>query len=880
MKRSLRNVLAAAMALVFVACIALPSLAAKKAVEPEKSSTGRFAVSDVTVNSAKNPAGVDGSVYVGWLLNSPEKNTSQTAYQIVISNGKKPVYDSGKVNSAESAYVPVKMKLKPMTDYKVAVTSWDNHGNKAVGTGVFSSGKVNSKWDAKWITIPEDYDHESPDFLFEKNFNVTKPVKKAVLFSTALGCYVPFLNGKRATQDYFAPGYTQYNKRVQYNTNDVTSQLHQGVNTIITEVAPGWYTGRLGLVTDGEQFGKARALLQELHIVYTDGTEDVVSTDNTWNYSTNGPRRFTSFFDGETYDARYSMTKGPWKKAVEYRGKTPKITEDTGSPVRKGAVVPAKNIGHGIYDFGRNFAGIIHVKLKAPAGRKVHITHAELLKDGKMYRENLRTAKAEVNYTTKDGEQEYEPLFTYMGFRYAQIEAPKGVEIEDVYGTELFSEMEQIGNFETNDKRINQLQKNITTSQKANFIDIPTDCPQRDERSGWTGDISVFSPTGAYNYNMDRFMTKWLTDVRAGQLAAGGIQMVTPTPPKMLPTGVMADSVWGDAILYVPWNVYESTGNINMLTDNYKAMKKWVNYAVSLSKAGKRPYIWENGFHFGDWLAPDTDMQGGTKRAEYTSTCYLAHSTDLLSRIATILGKDGDAKKYQKENQKIKDAFQKYLVGEDGHLKKDFQSAYVLALEFDMLTDAQRPLALNDLVKNIEKNGNHLTTGFVGTPYLLYALSDNGRKDKAYDLLFQDTCPSWLYEVKAGGTSIWERWDGLRPDGTVNVTNVGTNNMVSFNHYAYGCVGDWMYRNSAGIQPLSAGYKKIRIQPLMDKRMTHAKSSHKTPYGVVATNWTNNNGHFTMSVRVPCNTTAEIVLPNGQKTTVGSGTYKFACNVK
>lgn len=873
MKRALRNVLSAAMALLFMACIALPSFAAEK----QQSLT----LSDVKVNSAKNPVGVDRNVYVGWILNSAAKDTVQTAYQIVVKNGKKTAYDSGKVNSSDSAYVPVNMKLSPMTDYTVEVTSWDNHGNKASGETAFSSGKVSSSWKGKWITVPETYDHNSPDFLFRKNFNVSKPIKKAVLFSTALGCYVPFINGARAAEDYFAPGYTQYDQRIQYNTYDVTSYVGYGKNTLTTEVAPGWYTGRLGLVMEGEQYGKACALLQELHILYEDGTEDVVSTDGSWEYSLGGPRRFTSFFDGEKVDARKSIASGPWNKVSLYKEKTPKITEDTGSPVRKGARVSATNIGNGIYDFGRNFAGIIHVKMRAKAGNTVHITHAELLKDGKLYRDNLRTAKAEEYYTTKDGQQDYEPLFTYMGFRYAQIEAPKGVEILDVYGTELFSSMEKIGEFETNNPLVNQLQKNIETSQKANFVDIPTDCPQRDERCGWTGDISAFSPTGAYNYNMDRFMTKWLSDVRAGQSKEGGIQIITPTPPKMEGTAnQLADSVWGDVILYVPWNVYESTGNLNMLTDNYSAMKKWVNFAVSLAKQGERPYIWENGQHFGDWLAPDTDLQGGIKRANYTSTSYLAHSTELMGQIAEILGRDFDAAHFRRENKKIKEAYQKYLVKKDGHLKEDFQSAYVLALEFNMLTKAQRPLAVADLVKNIEKNGNHLTTGFVGTPYLLYALSDNGRKNKAYDLLFQDTCPSWLYEVKAGGTSIWERWDGLRPDGTVNVSNVGSGNMVSFNHYAYGCVGDWMYRNSAGIQPLSAGYKKIRIQPLMDKRMTHAKSSHKTPYGVAATDWSTNNGHFTMTVKVPCNTTAEIVLPNGQKTKVGSGTYEFTCDVK
>lgn len=874
MKKCMHVALSLVMAVVFLTCVAIPAFAAGN----------KLTLSDLTVNSAKEPTGVDSNVYLSWILNSSEKNTNQTAYQIRVSNGDKTIFDSGKVNSQASAYVPVDVKLKPATTYKVDVTSWDNHNNRAKANTQFTSGKVNQGWDAKWITIPESYNYESPDFIFKKTFNVTKPVKKATLYGTALGCYVPFLNGSRVSDDYFAPGYTQYSDSIQYNTYDVTRQIKQGANTALTEVAPGWYTGRLGLITEGEQWGKARALLQEIRIEYTDGSKDVIGTDDTWQYSTNGPRRFTSFFDGEKYDAAKKVGDGPFKAVSLYKDKTPKIRENTGNPVRKGAKVPAKNIGNGIYDFGRNFAGIIHVTMKAKAGETVHITHAELLKDGKMYRDNLRTAKAEEYYTTVDGKQDYEPLFTYMGFRYAQIEAPKDVEILDVYGTELFSTMEKIGNFETNDPLINQLQKNIETSQKANFVDIPTDCPQRDERSGWTGDISVFSPTAAYNYNIDRFMEKWLTDVRAAQKKNGLIPMIVPTNGaenhlKDFYLAYMNDAVWGDAIIYVPWALYQSTGNVRVLEENFDAMKGWLGYELRQAGIGI-PYIWGlGGMHYGDWLAPDTDTVGGMTRADYTSTEYMAHSADLVSQIAKILGKDSDAKKYAREYENTKKAFQTYLVKPDGHLRRDFQSAYVLALEFDLLTPEQRQLALDDLVKNIEKNGNHLTTGFVGTPYLLSSLSDNGRTDKAYDLLFQDTCPSWLYEVKAGATSIWERWDGLKPDGSVNESGVGSGNMVSFNHYAYGCVGDWMYRSSAGIQPASAGYKTIRIQPLMDKanRMTSAKSSHKTPYGVVSVDWTKSGGTFKMNVTVPCNTTAQIVLPNGQTRTVGSGTYSFSC---
>ncbi len=875
MRKYVRMVLSLCLALSLVLCMAVPGFAAGK----------DLILTDVKVNSAVEPTGVDSNVYLSWVLNSTQRDTRQSAYQVKVSSGEKTVYNGKKIAGESSAYVPVDMKLKPATKYAVEVTSWDNHGNKAKGKTSFTSGKVNQSWDAKWITIPEEYSYDSPDFLFKKTFKVEKEVKKATLYGTALGCYVPFLNNERVGEEYFAPGYTEYSKRIQYNTYDITSQVKQGKNTLLTEVAPGWYTGRLGLITEGNQWDtKARALLQEVRIEYTDGSEDVIGTDDTWTYSTNGPRQFTSFFDGENYDANKTMQQGPFKAVSLYKDKVPEITENTGSPVTKGEKVAAKSLGNGIYDFGRNFAGLIHIKVKAPAGKKIHITHAEILHNGEMYTENLRTAKAEVNYITKEGEQEYEPLFTYMGFRYAQIEAEQGVEIEEVYGTELFTDMEQIGSFETSNADINQLQKNIITSQRANFVDIPTDCPQRDERSGWTGDISVFSPTAAYNCDITRFMRKWCTDMRLAQHKDGVIPMVVPDHNaskhlKDFYLAYMNDAVWGDAIIYVPWAVYESTGDISILVENYDAMKKWVGYELKQASVGV-PYIWGlGGMHYGDWLAPDTDIIGGMTRADVTSTAYMAHSCDLLNQIATLMGKDKDAKYYRKQNANIKKAFQTYVVKPDGHLRRDFQSAYVLALEFDMLTDTQRKYAIEDLVANIEKNDDHLTTGFVGTPYLLFSLSNNGRSDKAYDLLFQDTCPSWLYEVKAGATSIWERWDSLQPDGTINETQTGSDNMVSFNHYAYGCVGDWMYRNTAGIQPLEAGYKKIRIKPLMDDRLTSAKSSHKTPYGTVSVSWNKVGSTFTMKVEVPCNTTAEIILPNGAKATVGSGTYNYTCNL-
>lgn len=837
-------------------------------------------LSRLDINSAEHPLGVDSNVYFTWNMESQEKNTNQTAYRIRVANGKDKVYDSGKVTSPDSAYVHADFKLKPMTRYDVKVKVWDNHGKTADKKSYFTTGKVDQSWKSKWITLPdsETYNENSPAFIFRKVFNIDKPVEKAFLYGTALGCYAPFLNGSRVSDDYFAPGYTQYNKRIQYNTYDVTDRMKQGENHLLAEVVPGWYSGRLAGMIDrtAGHWGTKRALNMELRIQYKDGSEDVIGTDDSWQYSTNGPIRFASFFDGETYDANKTLEGGPFHSAVIYKDSTPKIVENTGSPVRKDEKVSARNLGNGIYDFGRNFAGIIHVKLKAPKGRRVIVDHAEVLKDGKLYTESLRTAKDEITYTTRDGEQDYEPLFFYTGFRYAQLKTEPDVQIEDVYGTELHTDMQKAGDFSTSSSDLNQLQKNIMTSTKANLMDIPTDCPQRDERAGWTGDFAVFAPTAAYNYNLDRFVRKWMTDLRAAQRSDGLVPLTIPDNQNVFNKNV-SDNVWGDAVIYVPWAVYESTGDITQLSENFDAMKKWMKYVERKSKAG-RPYLCDAGFHFGDWLAPNTDTLTNMSRSQYTSTAHFAHASDLMTEISRILGKSSDEKYFQNLKQKIKNAYQTYLVGSDGHIKNGFQSAYVLALEMDLLTPEQRTLAVSDLVNDIEKNGTHLSTGFMGTPYILYALSHNGKTQKAYDLLFQDTCPSWLYMVRAGGTSIWERWDALTPEGEVNLSGSDSTNMVSFNHYAYGSVGDWMYWNIGGIQPVSPGYKRARICPLMDGRLSSGKASHETPYGTLAADWTANSGKFHMTVKVPCNTTAEIILPNGQKTTVGSGTYEFRCD--
>ena len=749
-------------------------------------------------------------------------------------------------------------------------------------------------WKGKWITGPGniDKDEQLAPYVFRKTIECSKTVVTAELFASALGCYQILINGKKISERYFAPGYTQYDKRVLFNRYDVKDFFDDKEVTIDAEVAGGWYAGRLGLTLKGNRFGTKRAFLMELHIYFEDDSELVVSTDESWLVTCDGPRRFASFFDGEIYDARMKLENARWTSAKPYRGKLPESTEeDDGVPVLRHELLRPKKIWRGsdgetLVDFGRNIAGIVQLgPFRGKKGHKVTVRHGEIIQNGALYVENLRTAKARLDYICTDGMQEYRPEFTYMGFQYVSI---TGMDVaqDNIGAWELYSDMPVAGSFECSDENLNQLQRNIVTSLKANFVDIPTDCPQRDERSGWTGDIAVFAPTAAFNMDISQFMKKWLRDLSLSQHANGVVPMFVPDNGFSLHKndgifGILnrfQDAVWGDAAILVPWAVYRSTGNVDILKDQYDSMKKWLAYEermAALFSQGEEKFIWSAGFHFGDWLAPGESMVENMKKAKWTSTAYFANSANILSQIATILHEDDDAERYRVLYRNIRRAFQKTLLDKDGHIVKGFQSAYVLALEFGLLDEHQSQIALNDLVADIRSKGNHLSTGFVGTDRLLFALSDHGAADVAYDVLMQKSYPSWLYPVLCGATSMWERWDSLKPDGQVNTEG----DMVSFNHYAYGAVGNWMYTRIGGLEMIEAGYRRFRIAPLVGADLTYAKVKHQSPFGEIVSVWHRQDDSFTLDLTVPKGTTAEVILPDGTKYEYGEGEYSLFCRI-
>lgn len=895
-----------------------------------------------------NPIGIDvAQPQLSWQLVSAQRNIMQTAYEIKVAEdagdvlkNKNLVWKSGKIMTGQSLHVAYAGKaLQSAKKYFWQVKVWDNYGKTSEWSkpAMWQMGFLNpSDWKAKWIQA--GYNEDTilrPSPLLRKSFTASKKIKSASLFITSHGLYESFINGQRIGEAYLTPGFTSFNKRLQYQVYDVSKNLQQGKNAIGVSLGNGWYRGNLVWEGKRDLYGKDVSLLYQLRIVYADGTTEDIISDESWKSST-GTVRISEIYHGETIDAR--MEKSGWNtaayddaawsgvKAVSFDNKN--LIATINEPVTKHETFKPLAIfktplGEQVIDFGQNLVGFVQLKVKGKAGDKIVIQHAEVLdKAGNFYTANLRAAKQTNTYILKGNEEEvFEPHFTFQGFRYIKIEGfPGEIKPENFTAIALYSDMQPSGTFMTNNALLNQLQHNIQWGQKGNFLDIPTDCPQRDERLGWTGDAQVFSRTASFNMDVNNFFRKWMKDVAADQLPNGSVPFVIPN---VLGDDAAGSTGWADVATIIPWNIYLAYGDKRILEEQYASMKAWVDYMQSKSKND----LWNTGFHFGDWLfyRPDDDNDG---RAAITdkyliAQCFYAHSTQLLINAATVLDKKEDVEKYSSLLQNIKAAFVKEYVTASGRLVSSSQTAYVLALNFDMLPEALRASAAERLVQNIKDYNYHLTTGFLGTPYLCHVLTRFGYHDVAYTLLMQETYPSWLYPVKMGATTIWERWDGQKPDSTFQAIT-----MNSFNHYAYGAIGDWMYRVIAGIDTDGGedgvGYKKIIIKPHVDGTIIKAgqnssewskmngldknkdsvsglknvSASLLTGYGKLSSHWRNENGKLLLNVEIPVNTTATIYIPasDGQSVTesgkpvsaikgkqpgfvmveVGSGSYHFA----
>ncbi|MCJ8209233.1 glycoside hydrolase family 78 protein [Mucilaginibacter sp. RS28] len=744
-------------------------------------------------------------------------------------------------------------------------------------------------WQARWIesSFPED-NKIRPAQYFRKNFEIGKKVKRAVLFITSHGMYQAQLNGKKVGDAYLTPGWTSYNKRLQYQAYDVTAMLGKGKNSLGVVVGNGWHRSALAWGDNINRFAKYLGLLAQMEITYTDGTRQLVISDGTWRSST-GSIQTNEIYKGEDIDARLEKTgwalpnydDNSWSlvKVVDYNNSN--LIPTTNEMVKKHETFkPVKLIttpkGEKVLDFGQNLVGWVVVKAKGKSGDHIIIRHAEVLdKAGNFYTDNLRAARATAEYTLSgNGEEVFEPHFTFFGFRYISVEGyPGEIRPEDFTAVALYSDMSPSGTFACSNPLLNQLQHNITWGQRGNFLDVPTDCPQRDERLGWTGDAQVFFNTAAYNFNVKKFFSKWLKDVAADQRADGAVAHVVPN---VLGDYEYGSTGWGDVATIIPWEMYEVYGDQQVLKDQYESMKRWVGYMQTHTDSVG---LYRYGGHYGDWLSYRSGNDDGsdaiTDKYEIAQ-CFYAYSTQLLLNAANVLGKQDDVAKYVQLLKRIKDAYNQEYVTRSGRLVSNTQTAYVLALMFDMLPEGEaRTKAAAYLADNINRYRNHLTTGFLGTPYLCHVLSRFGYSDLAYTLLLQETYPSWLYPVKMGATTIWERWDGIKPDGSFQTTI-----MNSFNHYAYGAIGDWMYKNIAGIQAAEPGYKKIIIKPVIGGKLNWAEGSYNCVYGKISSRWEIKGDQLVMDVTIPSGTTADIYVPdasgkNYQQHTVKAGTYHY-----
>lgn len=731
----------------------------------------------------------------------------------------------------------------------------------------------------KWITdrtLPVEKGKSPLPLTFRKRFPLRELPKTAVVKATALGIYDLYLNGIRITERYFAPGFTSYRHVIQVQEYEV-SRLLKPENELIAVVGPGWATGRFTYLSRAHITAKRPALLLE---VQDENKAVLLHTDESWEVTQQGNYRFGDFYDGEVYDAAVDLNAAKWHKvSCTKPAGNPKLLPEYGAPViahekmEPQRVFPAANGRETVYDFGQNFAGVICLKLCGKKGQKITVRHSEVLFQGNLSTNSLRTAKGEVTYLCRDGVQEYSPRLTYMGFRYAGISGVGPEDIE-VSAFSLYSDISTVGSFVCSDPLLNRLQENIVWSGKSNFVDIPTDCPQRDERLGWTGDLCVFSSTACFNFDLGRFLKKWLTDVRLEQGFGGGIPFIVPKHGTNYPT--VPTACWGDSCILVPWSLYLSTGDLSSLRENYPTMKRYLKavkrWASLFSVRRDQRRIWKLLFQFGDWCAPGLTPRQCMSRGKWVATAYFSRSCDVMAQIAHLLNQPRDEARYRKLQKEINTAYLHVFTDGNGTLLDEFQTGYVLPLAFQMVEGKNRENMAKNLVKLVRENGYHLSTGFTGTPFLLFALADNGYPEDAYRLLFQDTCPSWLYGVKAGATTFWEEWDAVSPK---NAVSGESDSGVSFNHYAYGAVGSFLYQRVAGLEPTSGGYKTFLVRPVPGGKLTWVRVTHVCTYGEIEVYWEKADGYFNLTVQVPAGTHCTVVLPSGKTHEVSSGEHSF-----
>ncbi len=952
-------------------------------LSPNARADSALTVTGMRCEYTANPRGID-SMHprLSWQLQSDARGQRQTAYEVLVARtpsalarSRGELWDSGKVVSDRStaiAYAGAGLHAGEQCWWKVRVWDKDKKLSQDSPAASWQMGLLKpSDWQGQWITTDaprntlRDGNVLPPCPYLRRSFALAKPIAQATLFATARGMVELHLNGAKVGDAVLAPGWTDYRKRIEYQTYDVTKALHPGANTVGAILGDGWYSGYIGFARKRDYYGSRPQLRLQINIEYADGTRQTVASDGAWRYRL-GPITYSDMLQGEAYDARREMAgwdnagaqAAGWRPVstkiesivsshldvtaplaariknnalsvtasndlagdpalntaktlrVDYtlggaahaqtvnEGQTLQIPGPTetpgtlvirhadygalgaaapaaakvllvgmhGPPVRVTQHLPARRVtqptpGAYIFDLGQNMVGWARLKVHGPAGTQVRLRFGEMLSpDGTLYTANLRTARATDTYTCRgSGSTEvWEPHFTFHGFRYVEVTGyPGKPPLGAITGCVVGSDTPPAGTFTCSQPMVNQLQHNIVWGQRGNFLSVPTDCPQRDERLGWMGDAQIFVRTATYNRDTASFYEKWMQDVDDAQASDGGFSDVSPR----LVDDSNGAPAWGDAGVIVPWTVYQAYGDTEIVRRHWPAMTRWLDYITSANPNGL--WIKRRSNNFGDWLSIAADTP-----KDVLATAYYAYDASLMARMARALGRPAEAAKYEALFAHVKAAFNTAYVGPDGRVKGDTQTDYVLALRFGLLPDSLRTLAAQHLAANIAAKNTHLSTGFVGVGYLCPVLTETGHNDVAYQLLLSDTFPSWGYSIKQGATTIWERWDGYTQD-----KGFQSPGMNSFNHYSLGSVGQWLYQDVAGIDtdPNRPGYKHILLHPHPGRGLTHARATYDSIQGRIASDWTTKNGQFAWTVTIPANTTATAWIPTGSPAAVTEG---------
>ena len=818
---------------------------------------------------------------LSWTVSTSEPGWRQSAYEIEVDGAP-----AGRRPSAESVLVPwpaAPLASRQRRTVRVHVggegDGWSPWSRPVViEAGLFEV----DDWVARFAAVDVPLEATA---LLRGEFAVDGDVARARLYVTALGVYEVSLNGAVVGDHVLPPGWTSYHHRLRYHAFDVAGLLDRGTNALGARIADGWYRGRLG-GRPGAIYGDRLALLAQLEVTYRDGRRAVAGTDPSWRWIP-GPTRRASIYDGEDHDARREprgwATAGfddrRWSRVAMVDHDLATLVAPTGPPVRRIEELGARTAGTSrsggvIVDFGQNLVGRLRVRVQGRARTVVTLRHAEILEGRELCTGPLRSARATDRYTLRGGGvEEWEPRFTFHGFRYAEIRGwPGALDPGDVTAVVCHSDLRRTGWFECSDPRLNRLHENVVWGMRGNFFDVPTDCPQRDERLGWTGDINVFAPTACFLFDVAGFLSSWLADLAADQTDDRGVPFVVPN---VHADGWLGTAVWGDAAVAVPWTLYERYGDTGILRAQYRSMRRWVDWIAGQADDERH---WEGGFQYGDWLdpaAPAADPSAGRTDPHLVANAWFCRSLGLVARTAEVLGALDDAARYRSIEGAARASFAHHYVRSDGRMASDSQTAYALAIRFHLVEGALRRAAGRRLAELVRDGGYRIGTGFVGTPLLCDALVDVDEVDTAYELLLQTEPPSWLYPVLRGATTVWERWDGIRPDGS----RPG-DEMNSFNHYALGAVADWLHRCVAGLAPAEPGYRRVRVEPRPGRVLESAAAAHDTPYGRARVAWRRHDDQIVVRAVIPPGTTATVVLPDGRAAfDVGSGSHEWMATV-